>query len=340
MLKKKIVAGVLVTALMMSMGTGAAFADSEEAVTTGGENIQVSEDVEAAAEDEEQPVLISAPVAPDFLPGGIDAGGEFLNLEAIGVNLYVKNDNMMIPLRAVAEKLGYKVTWDNELKAAKIDNGTYGMTFHIGKDTYARYSTVEGSMGFTTPETLGTAPELVNSVTMIPAKALELLDLNVETDKSTMGVRITEKKETSDPSVQIPNPIVEYKTLEEAMKAFGQDVKIPVSLRTAEADFYCVIDKTLLEVQYKDGSYFRVEAQDPKAEGVQDISGDYNLYKYEKALAVDSVKEGVTLKGVTKSNKEDAVKLVYWMDGTNAYSISYGEESGLDSMEKDIASIY
>lgn len=66
-------------------------------------------------------------------------------------------NTVMIPLRAVAEALGYNVTWDNETQTVMLNNI---ITLSIGKDyyTYAR----------TAPITLGVAPTLVQGRTYVP----------------------------------------------------------------------------------------------------------------------------------------------------------------------------
>lgn len=65
--------------------------------------------------------------------------------------------DVMIPLRTVAEALGYNVTWDGETQTVMLNNV---ITLSIGKDyyTYAR----------TAPIKLGIAPVLVKGSTYVP----------------------------------------------------------------------------------------------------------------------------------------------------------------------------
>jgi len=63
----------------------------------------------------------------------------------------------MLPLRAIAEKLGFTVTWEDETRTVFLDNK---ITFKIDEDyyTYLRM----------TPINLGTAPKLVVDTTYVP----------------------------------------------------------------------------------------------------------------------------------------------------------------------------
>ena len=64
---------------------------------------------------------------------------------------------VMVPLRVIAEALGYEIGWDGETESVLINNV---MSLSIGKDyyTFARMAPIE----------LGAAPELTNSTTFVP----------------------------------------------------------------------------------------------------------------------------------------------------------------------------
>lgn len=70
---------------------------------------------------------------------------------------YVKNDVVMLPLRAVSEKLGFTVRWEPSTKSIMLGNS---IAVSVGKDYY--------TVGRMTPITLGTAPEIVNGLTYVP----------------------------------------------------------------------------------------------------------------------------------------------------------------------------
>lgn len=89
----------------------------------------------------------------------------------------VKDGVAMVPLRAVAEALGCKVTWDSAERAATINNGIREMTFDIGMDLYASIAAPEtGLIGMTSPIKLGAAPYLdADGRTWVPAETFEVM---------------------------------------------------------------------------------------------------------------------------------------------------------------------
>ncbi len=105
--------------------------------------------------DEELPVLISAPAEIDVLP--------VINGATVdGVPVVVENDITLIPLRAVAEGLGYTVTWIEDAQAITLEKGPQFIQMAIGEDAY--------TFSRRAPQSLGTAPVLVDGcVTHVPA---------------------------------------------------------------------------------------------------------------------------------------------------------------------------
>ena len=79
--------------------------------------------------------------------------------ELTGAKTYSKPDGtLMLPVRAVSENLGFTVSWDSETNSVVLNNG---ISFTIGKDYYTYFRTA--------PIELGTAPELVDGTTYVPA---------------------------------------------------------------------------------------------------------------------------------------------------------------------------
>lgn len=71
------------------------------------------------------------------------------------------NGVTMIPLREVAEGLGYTVTWNGENESIEVIKGAQYITMSIDQDSYA--------FSRRAPQSLGAAPTLVNdSVTYVP----------------------------------------------------------------------------------------------------------------------------------------------------------------------------
>ena len=80
------------------------------------------------------------------------------NKEIVAPNAYTTEDGVfMVPLRAIAEALGFTVSWDEESSSVVLDRG---ITLSIGKDYYVYQRTA--------PIELGTAPQLKNSHTYVP----------------------------------------------------------------------------------------------------------------------------------------------------------------------------
>lgn len=98
----------------------------------------------------ELPVLISESAEAEVLP--------VVNGASIdGVPVVVENDIVLIPLRAVAETLGYTVTWVEEGQVITLEKGPQFIQMAIGEDSY--------SFSRRAPQSLGTAPVLVDDCT-------------------------------------------------------------------------------------------------------------------------------------------------------------------------------
>ncbi len=105
---------------------------------------------EVANTDAELPVLISAPAEVDVAP--------VINGATVdGVPVVVENDIVLIPLRAVAETLGYTVTWVEDGQVITLEKGPQFIQMAIGEDSYA--------FSRRAPQSLGTAPVLVDDCT-------------------------------------------------------------------------------------------------------------------------------------------------------------------------------
>ena len=57
-----------------------------------------------------------------------------------GKNLLDQNGFLMLPLRAVAEGLGFQVTWNGEERSVLLDDGVVKTTIFIGEDSYFKAS--------------------------------------------------------------------------------------------------------------------------------------------------------------------------------------------------------
>lgn len=71
---------------------------------------------------------------------------------------------IMVPLRQLAEKLGYQVKWITDTRTVELTKDDYLISLTIGEESY----TLKGR-----PINLGIAPELTNSTTYVPIEFLQ-----------------------------------------------------------------------------------------------------------------------------------------------------------------------
>ncbi len=84
----------------------------------------------------------------------------------------------MIPLREVAQKMGYKVEWNKENQKVTVSNDKREMFFYIGEGVYkAKYE--EDNMRSENSYT-GAAPLLFNDATFVPIEVLSSLGYSYE----------------------------------------------------------------------------------------------------------------------------------------------------------------
>ena len=127
-----------------------------------------------AAFAEELPVLGSA--SDTF---SVTADGSAIDL---GANkIYKSGDKLMLPVRTIAEKLGFTVGWDAEHQGIKLDNGEVNTIIYIGDDNYYMASSI--AIGMSAPTPPGAAPELKDSVTYVPAELFNVLFCNPDAVK-------------------------------------------------------------------------------------------------------------------------------------------------------------
>lgn len=87
----------------------------------------------------------------------------------------------MLPLRQIAEALGYKVTWDNNDKRVDLAKGDHKISVTIGKDNYIFAEILAR---------LGTTPILKDSKTFVPFDFLQkVLMINVEIIDGAINIR-------------------------------------------------------------------------------------------------------------------------------------------------------
>lgn len=287
------------------------------------------------------PLLTAATSAPNYT---VVINGDKIDADGI----YTEGKQIMLPLRSVAEKLGYKVTWDEAKQGITLDNGEVNTTVYIGEDNY--YMASSTAIGMSAPTALGAAPVLKGDKTYVPAEMFSVLNCGkvytVADGVITFGD--ANKADSKDESVQIPNPFTEYESIELASggavlapgieenadidsirKEVGYDFALPDYMPQGYTfDSASLLFGELVQIVYTDGEHkimYRIE------DCTDDISGDYN--NYETVETVDMGGAAVTV-------REDGGKcrLAIWNDG-KAHVLWLDEGFERYEIEKIIKSI-
>ena len=96
-------------------------------------------------------------------------------LDLTGTPVFVRNGNVMVPVRKVGEALGYTVTWNGANPyEVKLDDGVTKTTVTIGEDSY--YMASSQAVGLTQAKPLGTSPMLVDGYTYVPVAMFHVLN--------------------------------------------------------------------------------------------------------------------------------------------------------------------
>lgn len=239
--------------------------------------------------------------------------GQTTSLQTISVN-----GCTMVPVRAVAEALGYTVKWDAAKKAINLNTKETQCDLRIGDNSYVVYTAIEGMIGMSAPFSLGAAPIIKDGSTYVPVDLFVPLCGNdpavvkVSGDTITIDPDATTEDGDSD---QIPNPLTVHNSLAELAKAVGFDIKAPIVPAGYQADAYIDISGELAEVFYTKGEdtlVYRVGC------GEGDNSGVYETYKTTKTVNVKGI--SVEMRG------NDKVNVAVWSNGGFAYSVSSEQE--------------
>ncbi len=275
-----------------------------------------------AAEDE----LLTAPLTAKNTYSVV-VGNDTLDLE--NTSVYQSGKHYMIPVRKVAEKLGFKVEWNETDRGIFLDNGEVNTTIHIGTDSY--YMASSKAIGMSAPTALGAAPEIKDSVTYVPAEMFGVLYCNSNAVSFKDGtITIQPNPENGkDENTQIPNPWTEYSSIAEAEAALSFRAKLPQTLpQNYQPDYIAVLSDNFLQVVYKNGND---EINYRTAKETGDISGDYNVYQNKKTAKINGYE--VSLRG------NENVANATWADGDIAYSIYANKELTEAEITKIISSI-
>lgn len=142
-----------------------------------------------------------------------------------------------------------------------------------------------------------------------------------QSGKWDLGKAISNLDKQNDIKIGMPNPIEEFKTIAEAQKALKFKVVIPKEIPSEyKVKFISTISKETFQIAYgneKNEILFRM------GQGIENISGDYNVYKDNNIIKLDD-------KTIKLSGNDNLIKLATWKINDMSYSLS--AENG---MEKD-----
>ena len=224
---------------------------------------------------------------------------------------------VMVPLRAVAERLGFTVAWDNG--AVTVTGPERYARLTVGEDQYFAAPVQEGMLGASL-FSLGCAPYVSNGSTYVPVELFSAVlgcrEGTVTLEENTVRIAADTASENT---VQLPSPFTDRATLAEAAEAAGFPLAVPAYVNDSPRRDIQTIDGEMIQVFYGDGDG-RVCIR--KAPGSADISGDYSAYAQTETLEVNGT--SVTLKG-----EDGLAYLAIWTWGGYTYSIH--ARSGMDS---------
>lgn len=273
--------------------------------------------VSAMAANDTDDVMVISP-APSVVA---EAQRQFIvNGKPMQLDSYTtENGTLMVPVRALAEALGFKVTWNNF--SVNINNGEMQSDLRIGDETYFAYTAIPDAVGMTAPFTLGSAPVLKDDKTYVPVKLFTVLfgnvDETVKITDTTVTIDKNAKAGEDGDAAEIPSPLTEHADIAALEKAVGFKLLCPTMPKDYKADTFIDISGTLAEVFYvsdSDTVAFRMEKGDSA-----DISGDYNVYSDKKTLNIGGVSVSVEGNG-------DVRKATWSKDG---FAFSLTSEQGL-----------
>ena len=226
--------------------------------------------------------------------------GFVVDIEGVPVDLsgavpYVIGKTLMLPVRVLAEALGYTVIWDEgetpETSAVQFGNEEIWMRFRLQDNVVVR--TVGRASDSERLIALPVAPVLRGELTYVPAEIFQtfLGDGNFSIDGQTVHMQ-RPASGTIEETVQTPNPWKEYETAAAVSAALGYAVEVPERLladyqlsaiRAMEAE-------KMLELVYQipeTDMEYEICVRIKPTEALEDISGDYTQYAFSDTVEID-----------------------------------------------------
>lgn len=111
--------------------------------------------------------------------------------ETMIADVYEDNGTVFLPLRAICERLGFNVQWDNETRTVVLEKLPVYVTFNVDADGY--------TFARTAPMLLGNAPKIINDRTYVPSNFInEILQGEIEISEKNIDIRWLQEAEAED----------------------------------------------------------------------------------------------------------------------------------------------
>ena len=194
----------------------------------------------------------------------------------------------MVPLRAVAESLGYTVAWDGSLPGARLTQESREAVLVLDMDYATLIDHVDGGdpvMGKSL--LLDTAPAMLEKgVIYVPVNFFNDLEDRTCVTVSGGGSISVELDAAPTGGTQLPNPQHQHNTVEALEAAVGFNLPVPAAPAGFSFTLIQDIGGTLAELRWSDDVQeltYRV------SRGGSDNSGDYTVYPASGTLTVGNI---------------------------------------------------
>ena len=130
-----------------------------------------------------------------LLPGAAEERSIVLEGDmALPVTGKVENGAAMVPVAAVAQALGYEVTYtpgeNGEAALVTVEDDSFRVNLNIGDNLIQGVTKIEGAVGMTSPMDYGMAPYIVEpGTTWAPAQLFEMLGRTVTVDGNALSIQ-------------------------------------------------------------------------------------------------------------------------------------------------------
>lgn len=229
------------------------------------------------------------------------------------------NSCVMVPLRALGEKLGFTVTWaDGEVK---LDNQEIYTVVRPGDTVYFITTSHEDMVGMSSPISYDAVPYISNGTTYVSLDFFKTL-MDYQNGSITLDGSTIQISTKTDSSTQIANPFQDCTSLAEAQKLTGFAFQVPDTIDGYADRTISVMDNSMTQVVYTNQKDQSILLR--KAAGSEDISGDYNTYAQNSTIQVKG--SAVTLKG-----NDSKVFVAVWTQ--NGYTFAIDSDAGLSAAQ-------